>query len=181
MSGPASADVAVEQVGRCRRLALVAAGCGGDDDPLRHRHDRGGRDDGGRRHGDHRGVGGLPRRPRASARPRPARAGVDGISETPSACHAESLVFAVSAASPTLDPATLNQAASTFIQAEPRRSSAAAHRATTCPASPSSGATWARATPSSAITLRDGVTFSDGAGLTAEGVRRTSSTCRRAR
>jgi peptide/nickel transport system substrate-binding protein len=91
--------------------------------------------------------------------------------DSPSACRAESLVFAVSAASTTLDPATLNQASSTFIQPayEPliRRNPAGDYV-------PGLAVEWGyvgEGNTEFAMTLREGVTFSDGSELTAEGVK----------
>lgn len=151
-------------------LALVAAGCGGDDDSTGT----------GTTGAAATTEGAGTATTEASASPETsasvgssettAPASTESA-ETPSACRAESLVFAVSAASPTLDPATLNQAASTFIQPayEPliRRSPSGDYV-------PGLAVEWGyvgEGNTEFAITLRDGVTFSDGAGLTAEGVK----------
>lgn len=92
-------------------------------------------------------------------------------SEAPAACHAASLTFAVPEASPTLDPATINQAFSTFIQPayEPL-----IRRSTTGEYVPGLAVEWGyvgEGNTKFVLTLREGVTFSDGGELTADGVK----------
>lgn len=162
-------------VGRRRRrvvsagvvaLALVASACGGDDDST-----------------SATGAGATTEDATATTAGSATSeaTGDTGSSETTtpssteggtvSACRSDSLVFAVSAASTTLDPATLNQAASTFIQPayEPliRRNPAGDYV-------PGLAVEWGYVGDGNtefALTLREGVTFSDGAELTAEGVK----------
>lgn len=92
-------------------------------------------------------------------------------SEAPTACRADTFTFALPAASPTLDPASVNQALSTFLQPayEPL-----IRRAPSGDYVPGLAVKWGYVGEGNAeftLTLRDGVTFSDGGELTAEGVK----------
>jgi peptide/nickel transport system substrate-binding protein len=98
-------------------------------------------------------------------------AGAPNVSAT--ACGvADSLTFATTTASPTLDPATINQAASLFLQPayEPliRRNPQGDYV-------PGLATKWGYVGEGNRefrLVLREGVTFSDGAKLTAEGVKK---------
>lgn len=154
-------------------LVLVASGCGGDSEPAAEEPAAGESvettEDAGADTSDAAATTDAPATSDAPATTETATSG-EGT-EPPATCRSEQLTFAVSAASPTLDPALVNQAFSTFLQPayEPliRRNPAGEYV-------PGLAVDWGyvgEGNTQFALQLREGVTFSDGAALTAEGVK----------